>query len=66
MLRRNLNNGNKNVDGKINAIVASSGLRRGRGGGGGGVRGTPLYKSYRYVPPQTGRVFSPFGLITGV
>ena len=30
---------------------------RGRGGGG---RGTPLYKPYRYVPPQSGRVFAPF------
>ena len=52
MLRRNLNNGKKNVDGKKNAIVALSDLRRGRGWGGGGVRGTPLYKSYRYVPPR--------------
>ena len=51
------------MDGKKDAIVALSDLRRGRGGGEGY---TPLYKSYRYVPPQTGRVFSPFGLITGI
>ena len=37
MLRRNLNNGKKNVDGKKDAIVVLSDLRRGRGGGGEGV-----------------------------
>ena len=34
----------------------------GRGGG----EGTPLYKPYRYVPPQRVGLFSPFDLITGV
>ena len=34
------------------------------GGGGGG--GTPLYKVYRYVPPQRVWSLSPFGLKTGI
>ena len=33
-------------------------------GGGGG--GTPLYKLYRYVPPQRVWFFSCFGLKTGI
>ena len=33
---------------------------------GGGGEGTPLYKPYRYVPPQRVGLFSPFDLITGV
>ena len=45
-----------------NAIVALSDLGRGRGGG----EGTPLYKPYRYVPPQRVGLFSPFNLITGM
>ena len=43
-----------------NAIGALSDLGRGRG------EGTPLYKPYRYVPPQRVELFSPFDLITGV
>ena len=43
-----------------NEIVALSDLGRGRG------EGTPLYKPYRYVPPQRVGLFSPFNLITGV
>ena len=34
------------------------------GGGGGG--GTPLYKVYRYVPPQRVSFLSRFGLKTGI
>ena len=34
-----------------------------RGGGGGG---TPLYKVYRYVPPQRVWFLSRFGLKTGI
>ena len=34
------------------------------GGGGGGV--TPLYKVYRYVPPQRVWFLSRFGLKTGI
>ena len=34
------------------------------GGGGGG--GTPLYKVYRYVPPQRVWFLSRFGLKTGI
>ena len=34
------------------------------GGGGGG--GTPLYKLYRYVPPQRVWFLSCFGLKTGI
>ena len=45
-----------NVD---NAVTYS------RGGGEGG-RGTPLYKPYRYVPPQSGRVLRRFGLKTSI
>ena len=37
-----------------------------RGWGGGGGRGTPLYKPYRYVPPQSGRVLRRLGLKTGI
>ena len=36
-----------------------------RGGGGGGG-GTPLYKVYRYVPPQRVWFLSRFGLKTGI
>ena len=36
----------------------------GGGGGGGGV--TPLYKLYRYVPPQRVWFLSHFGLKTGI
>ena len=43
-----------------NAIVELSDLGRGRG------EGNPLYKPYRYVPPQRVGLFSPFDLITGV
>ena len=43
-----------------NSIVALSDLGRGRG------EGTPLYKPYRYVPPQRVGLFSPFDPITGV
>ena len=43
-----------------NAIVELSDLGRGRG------KGNPLYKPYRYVPPQRVGLFSPFDLITGV
>ena len=43
-----------NVD---NAMTYS----RGMGGG-----GTPLYKAYRYVPPQSGRVLRRFGLKTSI
>ena len=46
-------------------------------GGGGGRRGTPFYKPYRYVPPhrvgflrrfglKTGRDFAHFGLESGM
>ena len=40
-------------------------LEDARGGGGGG-RGTPLYKVYRYVPPQRVWFLSRFGLKTGI
>ena len=33
-------------------------------GGGGGVGGTPLYKPFRYVPPQRVRFLRHFGLKT--
>ena len=35
-------------------------------GGGGGRGGTPLYKPYRYVPPQRVGFLCPFGLKTGI
>ena len=35
-------------------------------GGGGGLGGTPLYKVYRYVPPQRVWFLSRFGLKTGI
>ena len=37
-----------------------------RGGGGWGVGGVPLYKPYRYVPPQRVWFFRRFGLKTGI
>ena len=37
-----------------------------RGGGGGGWVGTPLYKVYRYVPPQRVWFLSRFGLKMGI
>ena len=37
----------------------------GPGGGGGGTR-TPLYKLFRYVPPQRVWFLSRFGLKTGI
>ena len=40
------------------------GLLNTQGGGGGGV--TPLYKVYRYVPPQRVWFLSRFGLKTGI
>ena len=41
-------------------------LSSGRGGG-GGEKGTPLYKPYRYVPPpQRVRFLHRFGLKTGI
>ena len=36
------------------------------GAGGGGEKGTPLYKTYRYVPPQRVRFLRRFGLKTGI
>ena len=36
------------------------------GGGGGWGGGTPLYKLYRYVPPQRVWFLSRFGLKTGI
>ena len=36
------------------------------GGGGGGGGGTPLYRPYRYVPPQREGFLRRFGLITGL
>ena len=35
-------------------------------GGGGGEGGTPLYRPYRYVPPQREGILRRFGLITGI
>ena len=35
-------------------------------GRGGGEKGTPLYKTCRYVPPQRVRFLHRFGLKTGV
>ena len=35
-------------------------------GRGGGEKGTPLYKTYRYVPPQRVRFLRRFGLKTGI
>ena len=35
-------------------------------GGGGGGGGTPLYKPYRYVPPQRVGFLSCFSLKTGI
>ena len=32
----------------------------------GGGRGTPLYKQYRYVPPQRGGFLGRFGLEMGI
>ena len=36
------------------------------GGGGGEGRGTPLFKPYRYVPPQRVGLLRRFGLKTGI
>ena len=38
----------------------------GGGGGGGGEGFTPLYKPYRYVPPQKVGFLRHFGLKTGI
>ena len=38
----------------------------GKGRGGGGGEGTPLYKPYRYVPPQTVGYLRRFGLKKGI
>ena len=37
-----------------------------KGRGGRGVRGTPLYKLYRYVPPRRVGFLCRFGLKTGI
>ena len=68
MLRRNLNNGDKNVGDKqdalwINAIVALSDLGRGGLGGGGKYS---FIQAIEVCAAPKGRVFSPFYLITGV
>ena len=39
---------------------------RGGAGRGRGEKGTPLYKPYRYVPPQRVRFLCRFGLKTGI
>ena len=45
-------------------VILNYKLRYPGGGGGGG--GTPLYKVYRYVPPQRVWFLSRFGLKTGI
>ena len=44
-------------------LVSNFGISVSLGPGGGG---TPLYKVYRYVPPQRVWFFSRFGLKTGI
>ena len=45
-------------------LVTDSHTRMGGGGGGGG--GTPLYKTYRYMPPHWVGFLRRFGLKTGI
>ena len=54
------------IDLKRNISCVSFAASSTHPGGGGAGRGTPLYKPYRYVPPQRARFLRRFGLKTGL